>query len=144
MLHLPVGVLKMLRSISISPDARKALEGWFVIFLMMIMLGELYMRQSTPAAIALQFAQHNPVVQDAVGNVEHARLNWMGNIHYDGEDGWASFKVHLKGARASGTMDVTLERQRGEWNVAGGRIVTNKGRVVEIGDSTEKTISLAH
>jgi hypothetical protein len=134
----------MLRSLRISPDARKAFEGWFVIFVMMIMLGELYMRQSTPAAVALQFAEHNAVVQETVGNVEHAHLNWIGNIHYDGEDGWASFKVHLKGARANGTMDVTLQRQRGEWNVAGGRIVTNQGQVVELKDSTEKTVSLAH
>jgi hypothetical protein len=144
MLHSSVGVLNMLRSLRISPDARKAFEGWFVIFVMMIMLGELYMRQSTPAAVALQFAEHNAVVQETVGNVEHAHLNWIGNIHYDGEDGWASFKVHLKGARANGTMDVTLQRQRGEWNVAGGRIVTNQGQVVELKDSTEKTVSLAH
>jgi cytochrome oxidase complex assembly protein 1 len=139
MLHQPVGVLNMLRSIRISPEVRKAFEGWFVIFVMMLMLGELYLRSSTPAAVALQFAKHNAAVQNAVGNVEGARLNWIGNIHYDGEDGWASFKVHLNGARANGTMDVTLERQRGEWNVAGGRIVTNQGRVVEIGDAAQKT-----
>ncbi|HLI82259.1 MAG TPA: cytochrome c oxidase assembly factor Coa1 family protein [Candidatus Binataceae bacterium] len=133
-----MGVLKMLRSIRLSPDAKRAFEGWFVIFLMMIMLGELYLRSSTPAAIAMQFAQHNAAVQDAIGNVEHARLNWIGNIHYDGTDGWASFKMHLTGARANGTMDLTLERQRGEWNVAAGRIVTDNGQVVTIGEDPER------
>jgi len=133
----------MLRSISISADARKAFQGWLVIFLMMVMLGELYLRTSTPAEVALQFAQHNAVVQDTVGGVEHARLNWIGNIHYDGSDGWAAFKVHLKGARANGTMDITLQRQRGAWNVASGRIVTDQGRIVEIGESTDRAISLA-
>ncbi|HVN27393.1 MAG TPA: cytochrome c oxidase assembly factor Coa1 family protein [Candidatus Binataceae bacterium] len=137
----------MLRSFSISPglsgDARKAFEGWFVIFLMVVMLGELYMRSSTPAAVALQFAAHNAVVQDAVGNVEYVRLNWIGNIHYDGEEGWASFKVHVKGARAHGTVDVTLQRQHGAWNVASGRITTSQGRIVEIADGGEKIVSTA-
>jgi hypothetical protein len=128
---------KMSRSIRLSAEAKRAFQGWFVIFLMMLMLGELYMRSSTPAAVALQFAQHNAVVQDAVGNVEHARLNWIGNIHYEGNDGWASFKLHLKGDRANGTMDLTLQRQRGEWNVAAGRIVTDTGHVVTIGEDSE-------
>jgi len=127
----------MFRGFTISAEARRAYQGWFVIFLMMLMLGEVYMRSSTPAAIAMQFAQHNPVVQGAVGNVEHARLNWIGNIHYDGSDGWASFKMHLKGDRDNGTMDLTLQRQRGQWNVAGGRIVTESGHVVTIGEPSE-------
>jgi len=120
----------------LSPEAKRAFEGWFVIFLMMIMLGELYMRSSTPAAVAMQFAQHNAVVQNAVGNVEHARLNWIGNIHYEGNDGWASFKVHLNGDRDNGTMDVTLERQRGQWNVVAGRITTDSGRAIAIGENS--------
>lgn len=134
----------MMRSIRLSPEARKAFQGWFVIFIMMIMLGELYLRTSTPAAVALQFAQHNAVVQDAVGGVEYAHLNWIGNIHYSGEDGWASFKVHLKGERANGTMEVTLQRERGTWNVTGGRIDTTDGRSVEIAPDAERTASLAH
>jgi hypothetical protein len=122
----------MLRAMSISPQAKRAFQGWFVIFLMMIMLGEVYLRSSTPAAVALNFAEHNAAVQDAVGGVEQARLNWIGNIHYDGNDGWASFKMHVIGARTNGTMDVTLQRQRGEWNVAQGRLVTDSGTVVRI------------
>jgi hypothetical protein len=132
----------MFQFIRLSPDARKAFQGWFVIFVVMIMLGELYLRSSTPASLALQFAQHNPVVQDAVGGVKHARLNWIGNIHYDGEDGWASFKVHLRGARADGTVEVTLQREHGAWNVTSGRVMTNDGRIVEIEPTTEKTASL--
>jgi hypothetical protein len=127
----------MLRSIRLSPEIKRAYQGWFVIFLMMMMLGELYMRSSTPAAVAMQFAQHNAAVQGAIGSVEHARLSWIGNIHYDGTDGWASFKMKLTGARANGTMDLTLQRQRGEWNVAAGRIVTDRGQVVTIGEDTE-------
>jgi hypothetical protein len=120
----------------LSPEAKRAFEGWFVIFLMMIMLGELYLRSSTPAAVAMQFAQHNAVVEDAVGNVEHAHLNWIGNIHYEGNDGWASFKLHLNGDRDNGTMDLTLQRQRGQWNVVAGRIVTDSGRAITIGENT--------
>ena len=143
MLNTPHGVPKMLRFVRVSSDARKAFQGWFVIFVMMIMLGELYLRTSTPAAVALQFAQHNPAVQDAVGGVEYAHLNWIGNIHYDGEEGWASFKVHLKGERANGTMEITLQRERGTWNVTSGRVDTTDGRTVEIEPITEKTASLA-
>ena len=129
------GVPYMFLSSALSPEAKRAFEGWFVIFMMMIMLGELYLRSSTPAAIAMQFAQHNAVVQDAVGNVQHAHLNWIGNIHYEGNDGWASFKLHLKGAREDGTMDITLQRQRGQWNVVGGSITTDSGRAIPIGES---------
>ena len=84
---------------------------------MVIMLGEVYMRSSTPATIALDFAEHNPAVQEAVGGVEHAQLNWIGNIHYDGNEGWASFEVQVTGARTNGTIDVMLQRQRRRWNV---------------------------
>jgi hypothetical protein len=133
-----MGDLQMLRSIKLSPDAKRAFEGWFVIFLMMIMLGELYMRSSTPAAVAMQFAQDSPTVQQVVGNVQHAHLNWIGNIHYNGNAGWASFKLHLTGDRANGTMDVIVQRQRGQWNVASGRIVTDSGQVVTIGEDSQR------
>jgi len=106
---------------------------------MMIVVGELYLRSSAPAALALNFAEHNAIVQDAVGGVEHARLNWIGNIHYDGNEGWASFKVDLTGARTNGTMDVTLERRRGKWNVASGQLVTDSGRVVTIAEPASRT-----
>jgi len=133
----------MLRAISISPDAKRAFEGWFVVFLMVIMLGEVYMRSSTPATVALDFAEHSAVVQEAVGGVEHAQLNWIGNIHYDGNDGWASFEMQVMGARTNGTIDITLQRQRGRWNVAGGRLVTDSGRVVRITSERTESISLA-
>lgn len=129
----------MWRSISMSSEAKRAFQGWFVIFLMMIMLGEVYLRSSTPAAVALNFAEHNAVVQNAVGGVEHARLNWIGSIHYEGNDGWASFKMHLVGARTNGTIDLTLQRQSGEWNVASGRLVTDSGLVVKITEPATRT-----
>ena len=137
MLHLSDGgSIKMLRAISrivgVSPEVQRAFGGWVVIFLMMMMLGEIYLRSSTPAAVALNFAEHDAAVQQAMGGVKHARLNWIGNIHYDGDDGWATFKMHLTGARSRGTMDVLLQRQRGEWNVASGRLVTDSGEVVSI------------
>jgi hypothetical protein len=122
----------MLRAIRISQEARKAFQGWLVIFVLMIMLGEVYMRSSTPAAIALNFVQHNPVVQNAMGGVERTRLNWIGNIHYDGNEGWASFKMHVIGGHTNGTMDVTLQRERGQWNVISGTLVTDSGRIVTI------------
>jgi len=122
-----------------SSEAKRAFQGWFVIFLMMIMLGEVYLRSSTPAAVALNFAEHNAVVQNAVGGVEHARLNWIGSIHYEGNDGWASFKMHLVGARTNGTIDLTLQRQSGEWNVASGRLVTDSGLVVKITEPATRT-----
>lgn len=128
----------MLRAISISPEARHAFEGWVVIFLMMITLGELYLRSSTPAAVALNFAEHNAAVQSAVGGVEQARLNWIGHIHYDGNDGWASFKMHVIGARTNGTMDIMLQRQSGEWNVAGGQLVTDSGRIVKLAEPEKR------
>jgi hypothetical protein len=120
------------RAINASPEVKRAFGGWVVIFLMMMMLGEVYLRSSTPAAIALDFVEHDAVVQKATGGVSYARLNWIGNIHYDGDEGWATFKMHVDGRRASGTMDVILERQRGAWNVASGRLVTDSGAVVSI------------
>jgi hypothetical protein len=125
-------MLAIWRAINASEEGRRAFQGWIVIFLMMVMLGELYLRSSTPAAIALSFAEHDAVVQKAMGGVEHARLNWIGNIHYDGDEGWATFKMYVQGARSSGSMDVILQRQRGEWSVASGRLVTDSGEVVSI------------
>jgi hypothetical protein len=129
----------MLRAISISPEAKRAFQGWFVIFLMMIMLGEVYMRSSTPAAVALNFAEHNAAVQNAVGGAAHAQLNWIGHIHYEGNEGWASFEMYVTGARTSGTMDITLQRQRGHWTVAGGQLVTDSGSVIKITEPANRT-----
>ncbi len=143
MLPFQLGAQKMLRAISISPDAKRAFEGWFVVFLMVIMLGEVYMRSSTPATVALDFAEHNPAVQEAVGGVEHAQLNWIGNIHYHGNEGWASFEVQVTGARTNGTIDVMLQRQRRRWNVMSAQLVTDSGRVVSITGERAESISLA-
>jgi hypothetical protein len=102
------------------------------MLVMIATLGEVYLRGSAPAAVALSFARHDGTVQTAVGEVEHARLNWIGHIHYEGSDGWASFEVRVTGARTTGTLDVILQRQRGIWNVAGGHLVTDSGRALAI------------
>jgi hypothetical protein len=47
--------------------------------------------------------------------------------------------MHVMGARTNGTMDITLQRQRGEWNVASGRLVTDSGRVVKITEPANGT-----
>jgi len=71
------------------------------------------------------------------GGIENARLGWIGNIHYAGNDGWASFAMHITGARTSRTMDITLQRQHGRWNVASGRLVTDSGHVIEVSVTTK-------
>jgi hypothetical protein len=128
----------MLRAISISREASRAIGGWVVIFFLTIMLGEAYLRHSTPAALALNFTQHSAAVQNAVGGTVHARLKWIGHIHYDGDGGWASFAVQVSGARTNGTTDLTLRRQREQWNVLTGRLRTDSGRVIEVTEPLTK------
>ena len=127
----------MLRAIGIRVKALDAFPKLIVIFIAMAMLGEVYLRSSAPAAMALAFTEHNAAVQSAVGGVEDARLNWIGSIHYDGNDGWASLAMHVTGARTNGTIDVTLQRQHGEWKVSSGRLRTDSGRVIEIAESAK-------
>ncbi len=132
MLHTMMELKKMLPAINISPEATRMFKGWLVILVMMITFGELYLRSSTPAAVALNFAEHNVAVQKAVGGVENARLNWIGHIHYEGIDGWASFALQVTGARTNGTMDVILKVQSGHWVVSSGRLITDAGRTLTI------------
>ncbi len=72
------------------------------------------------------------MVQESVGGIEDARLGWIGNIHYAGTDGWASFNLHVIGARANGTVDITMQRQLGKWTVTDAELVTDSGQVVKI------------
>jgi hypothetical protein len=127
----------MLQAIVSRAKAPQAFEKLIVIFVVMIFLGELYLRTSTPAAVALTFTEHNADVQTAVGGIEEARLGWVGNIHYAGNDGWASFAMHITGARTNGTMDITLQRQHGQWNVESGRLVTDSGHVIKVSETTK-------
>ena len=123
----------MARRTNMSADLRRGLCGWSVIFVLTVLLGEFYVRSSTPAALALSFAEHDPVVQSAVGGVETARLGLIGSIHYAGSGGWASFKMHIIGMRTNGTLDVSLERAMGKWTVASARMHTDAGQTVKIG-----------
>ena len=116
----------------ISRETVKGLESWAVVFMLTVLCSAAYVHHSTPAELALQFAEHDAVVQEAVGGVETAKLGWIGNIHYAGSNGWASFKMHVVGGRTNGTMDITLQRQLGKWNVASGKLVTDTGHIVKI------------
>jgi hypothetical protein len=118
--------------IAMSSELKRGLCGWTVFFLLCISIGELYVRTSTPAALAIQFVRHDPVVQESVGGIQEARLGWIGNIHYAGNNGWASFNLHVVGARTNGTVDITMQRQLGKWSVADAELVTDSGQVVKI------------
>jgi Cytochrome oxidase complex assembly protein 1 len=130
---------KMVRSISIPREALWAFGSWALIFLITIALGEVYLRSSTPAGVALAFTERNPVVQNAVGGAVHAQLNWIGSIHYEGDASWATFRMEVSGARANATMDVTLQQQGGRWNVANGRLVTDSGQIVHVAEVANRT-----
>ena len=118
---------------NISADLRRGLCGWSVIFVLTVLLGEFYVRSSTPAAIAMNFAEHDVAVQSAVGGVEMAKLGLVGSIHYAGTEGWASFRMHVIGMRTNGILEINLQRALGKWNVANARLTTDTGEVVKIG-----------
>jgi hypothetical protein len=125
----------MSRAISIPREAIWAIGSWTIVFLLTIALGELYLRNSSPAAVAMAFVEQNSAVQNTIGGAMDARLNWIGSIHYNGDASWATFRVQLSGALTKGTMDVTLQRSHGHWNVASGHLVTASGQAVEISRS---------
>ncbi len=125
----------MLRRIGISREALWAFGSWMVIFLLTVALSELYLRNSTPAAVAMAFAKQNTAVQNTVGGAVDARLNWIGSIHYEGDASWATFRLQLSGALTNGTFDVTVHRRHGQWNVANGHLVTTSGQAAEVSES---------
>ncbi len=129
----------MLRSISIPREALWAFGSWAIVLLITAALGEVYLRSSTPAAVALAFTERNAAVQGMVGGAVHAQLNWIGSIHYEGDASWATFRMEVSGARANATMDVTLQQQAGQWNVANGRLVTDSGQIVQVPRMANRT-----
>ena len=124
-----------------SADLRRGLCGWSVIFVLTVLLGEFYVRSSTPAAIAMDFAEHDVSVQSAVGGVETAKLGLVGSIHYAGTEGWASFRMHVIGMRTNGILEVNLQRALGKWTVASARLTTDMGEVVKIGTEPSEDAS---
>ncbi len=132
----------MSRANIIPREAIWALMSWAVVLLVMVALGEIYLRNSTPAAVALTFSEHNAAIENAVGGDVHAQLNWIGSIHYEGDASWASFSLQIAGARRHGTMDVTLQRQHDKWSVTNGRLVTDSGSVLEISTATTRAPEL--
>ena len=129
----------MSRAISIPREGVWAFGSWMVVFLLTLALSELYLRNSTPAAVAMAFAEQNAAVQNTIGGVVDARLNWIGSIHYAGDASWATFRLQVSGALAHGAIDVTLQRLHGRWNVANGYLVTDSGQAVEISQSAPQT-----
>ena len=115
----------MLRSISIPREALWAFGSWAIVLLITAALGEVYLRSSTPAAVALAFTERNAAVQGMVGGAVHAQLNWIGSIHYEGDASWATFRMEVSGARANATMDVDVAAtswamERREWTTGYG------------------------
>jgi hypothetical protein len=129
---MPLEAPKILRSISIPREALWAFGSWAIVLLITAALGEVYLRSSTPAAVALAFTERNAAVQGMVGGAVHAQLNWIGSIHYEGDASWATFRMEVSGARANATMDLTLQRQAGQWNVANGRLIMDSGQIAQI------------
>jgi hypothetical protein len=133
--------MAMAKVTNMSAELRRGLCGWSVIFVLTVLLGEFYVRSSTPAALALNFAEHNPAVQSAVGGVEIAKLGLIGSIHYDGDGGWASFRTHVIGERTNGTLEINLQRALGKWTVGSARLTTDSGQIVRIGQEASAEAS---
>ena len=121
---------------TVSNKVHYRIGGWVAIFVLTLMAGEVYLRDSAPAAAALQFVRHNQTVSQEVGGLRSARLGWIGNIHYRGQEGWASFNMEVVGSRTNGTVSVMLQRETGAWTVVDARMVTDSGEVVRIKDET--------
>jgi hypothetical protein len=138
----PAEAQTMSRANVIPREAIWALLSWSAVLLLMAALGEIYLRNSTPAAVALTFSEHNAAIQSAVGGDVHAQLNWIGSIHYEGDQSWASFSLQIEGARRHGSMDVTLQRQHDKWTVTTGRLVTDSGSVVQVSEATTRAPEL--
>src|ERR1022692_3167662 len=49
-----------------SRELIRGLEGWAVVFMLTVLSSAMYVHRSAPAELALQFAEHDAAVQEAV------------------------------------------------------------------------------
>ena len=100
--------------------------GWAAVLLITLVVGEIYLHESAPYRVARQFIEQNATVREEVGAVRSAS-GWEGTVHYSGTNGWASFRMNVRGRSGSGVVDITLRCQSGRWSVATARLYTDSG-----------------
>lgn len=122
---------------AMSKNLRYRLCGWTALLLVTLVVGELYLHRSAPYRVARQFIEHSATVRQEVGSVRSAS-GWEGTVHYSGANGWASFRMNVRGSHGDGVVDITLRCQGGAWSVSSAELYTDTGEAVSI---TQKSAS---
>src|SRR5690349_20464332 len=90
--------------------------GWTALFLVTVIVGETYLHRSIPYRVACEFIEQSTTVRHEVGTVRAASA-WEGTIHNWGSNGWASFRMKVKGTNADAVVEITLRCHADAWTV---------------------------
>jgi hypothetical protein len=119
---------------------RYRLCGWTALFVIIVAVGELYLHHSAPYRAARTFIESSATVRQEIGAVRSAS-GWEGTVHYSGSNGWASFRMNVRGSRADAVVDITMRCHGGSWSVDTGRLYVDSGPAVALTQQSEPTIS---
>ncbi len=92
-----------------------------VIFLLIFGIGAIFfgvtkaIKNSTPYEYAVELAQNDPDVINALGERIETDGMLSGNISINNDGGDVNFVIPLKGSRGKGSLTVIGERIDGEW-----------------------------
>ena len=92
--------------------------GFVVLFIVAGVFGIFYtLAHSTPAAMALDKAQHSPVVLERLGTPIRRGSFVSGNINTTGSGGHADLSFPISGPKGAGTVYVVANRENGTWSL---------------------------
>ena len=90
-----------------------ALIAAFTIGILFFVTGLL--KSSEPYATALQAANENPEVQEAIGIPIEDGFFVAGSINYQNANGDADLRIPIEGPKGSATLYVVAEKSAGQW-----------------------------
>ena len=89
--------------------------------------------RSEPYFVALKFIDSNKTVFEEVGTLKSRRLAFFGySVRYNGPQGYAEYRVIVKGDQDEGEVYLELEKTTGVWKVVSANLKLDNKRTVNL------------
>ena len=102
----------------------------FVAFIVFVVVGA--MRSSTPYKDAMQRAENDPRVIEALGSPIKPGLLISGSINTQNRNGDADISIPISGPKGKGTIQVVGTKDSGRWSYTKMTVTPEKGEPIDL------------
>jgi hypothetical protein len=125
------------------PKKRSIVKILAVVFIILVVLGvgvvvaavfgfSHFVKSSESYKAAMSALEHSKTAKDSIGTVVDTGFLPSGSWSESGNSGTATYSISVKGSKANGTYNSTLEKRNGRWVVTSGRVQLDSGQSVDL------------